>query len=265
MHVLQDGLDVDHFFQRLAAASHRLLLLDYDGTLAPFRVERDAATPYPGVREALDPILAAETTRVVVISGRAAAEVPHLLGLRYPVEIWGSHGAERLMPHGAYTLASLPQAARDGFRQAREWAAAHGVAGRLEKKPAALALHWRGAPASEAAALSGAVFEGWSPIARTAGLEVRAFDGGLELRVPEFDKGAVVRSLLDEAGEGAAAAFLGDDLTDEDAFAAIEGRGLGVLVRPALRPTRAALWLRPPDELLDFFAHWARAAAPSAG
>ena len=54
-------------------------------------------------------------------------------------------------------------------------------------------------------------------------------------------------------------AYLGDDLTDEDAFRAVATRGLGILVRQELRKTAAVAWLRPPEELLDFLHRWARA------
>jgi trehalose-6-phosphatase len=57
-------------------------------------------------------------------------------------------------------------------------------------------------------------------------------------------------------------AYLGDDRTDEDAFKALAGRGLAVLVREELRPTAAAVWLRPPVELLDFLQRWMTACPP---
>jgi trehalose-6-phosphatase len=53
-----------------------------------------------------------------------------------------------------------------------------------------------------------------------------------------------------------AAAYLGDDLTDEDAFKAIKGKGIGVLVRSELRPTAADIWLTPPKDLLEFLSVW---------
>jgi trehalose-phosphatase len=82
------------------------------------------------------------------------------------------------------------------------------------------------------------------------------FDGGLELRLPGITKGDVVRTVLDESHDEAVSAYLGDDTTDEDAFEAIAGRGLSVLVRPELRPTKAELWLKPPDELFSFLRRW---------
>ena len=72
------------------------------------------------------------------------------------------------------------------------------------------------------------------------------FDGGLEIRVAGPGKGDAVRAILKEAGPGAAVAYLGDDQTDEDAFHALKGIGLTVLVRPQSRPTAADVWLQPP-------------------
>jgi trehalose-6-phosphatase len=62
--------------------------------------------------------------------------------------------------------------------------------------------------------------------------------------------------LLSEAGPDTAIAYLGDDMTDEDAFAVTKLRGVGVLVRPEFRETAADIWIRPPHELLAFLSHW---------
>ncbi len=257
MRTTDDGAHrLEAFFARLRAARAPLLMLDYDGTLAPFRVERDAAVPYPGVREALNQIVAAGRTRVAVVTGRAAHSLPPLLGLARPVEVWGSHGAERLRADGAYEPARLPAAAAAGLDEAAAWLAGAGLAERGERKPSAVALHWRGLGRAEAARIAALAGPAWGAIARRAGLELRPFDGGLELRAAGLDKGRAVRALLEEAGPDAAAAYLGDDLTDEHAFAALRGRGLTVLVRPEPRETAAELWIRPPDELLRFLSRW---------
>ena len=70
------------------------------------------------------------------------------------------------------------------------------------------------------------------------------------------DKGNAVRLLLNEVGPQVPAAYLGDDATDESAFQAMQGRGISVLVRPTWRQTAAQLWLKAPDELLDFLRQW---------
>jgi trehalose-phosphatase len=256
MKLLADGADVEGFFRRLAATDRRALLLDYDGTLAPFRVQRDRAAPYPGVRQALDTLLAAGHTRLVVISGRSAGDLPPLLGLARGIEVWGTHGWERLAADGTYARPDLDARRAAGLAEALAWAELRAPAGHVEQKPACVALHWRGMPPDSIAALRAETLAHWSPLARDAGLAVHPFDGGIELRVPGRDKGFAVRSILEELGDGAAVACLGDDLTDEDAFTALKGRGLGVLVRAAPRPTAADVWVQPPGELLAFLWRW---------
>src|SRR5215813_10629982 len=98
MQVLQEGADVLRFFERLRGQKKRALLLDYDGTLAPFRTQRDEAVPYPGIRGALSAIMKTCQTRLVVISGRSIADLAPLLGLSPCPEMWGSHGWERKLP-----------------------------------------------------------------------------------------------------------------------------------------------------------------------
>jgi trehalose 6-phosphate phosphatase len=250
--------DLSRFFDRVGRAEQRALLLDYDGTLAPFRVERDQAVPYPGVREILEVILDAANTRAVIISGRGVRELIPLLELKSMPEIWGSHGRERLLPDGTYHLDEISEQASHALLQADDWTRQIGRRDNWERKPASLAFHWRGLEAEEVSILGPEVLANWEPLALESGLEIHEFDGGLELRVPGPDKGSAVRTILSEMDPESVAAFLGDDRTDEDAFQAIKGRGLGVLVRGELRPTEADLWLVPPKELLEFLGKWAR-------
>ena len=92
MEILNPDFHPESFFRRVRDSNTCALLLDYDGTLAPFRVNRSTALPYPGVRELLDTIISAQHTRVVIISGRSIDDLVPLLGLQNLPEIWGSHG-----------------------------------------------------------------------------------------------------------------------------------------------------------------------------
>ncbi|MBU0514709.1 MAG: trehalose-phosphatase [Proteobacteria bacterium] len=252
---------IEAFWDELEEAPDRVLMLDYDGTLAPFRVERDQARPYPGVREVLGAVLANGLTRLVVVSGRRAVEVADLLGLTIRPEVYGAHGREHLRPDGRVESAPLDPADAKGLDRARDWAEAQGWAERLEPKPGCLAFHWRGVPPGPAARMRSEVQAAWSEAARGSGLELASFDGGLELRAVGIDKGRAVDRILAGSAPEAAAAYLGDDLTDEDAFTALSGRGeriLSVLVREEWRPSRAEVWLRPPGELLEFLGRWSQ-------
>ncbi len=247
------------FFDRLAAASARVLMTDYDGTLAPFRVERDQAVPYPGVCEVLERLLITGRTRLVVISGRAVDDLKSLLRLNPLPEIWGSHGWERYWPDGRHEVWPLDANVTQGLTEAEVWAEAVGLRARCETKPACLALHWRGLPDKDIESLRLQAGAQWRQLAEKWGLQLQEFDGGLELRAPGRNKGAAVRTILAESPPGSVVAYLGDDLTDEDAFAALGAKGLSVLVRSQPRATRAQAWLCPPAALLDFLARWVAA------
>ena len=225
----------------MTRAPARVLILDYDGTLAPFQVRPERAVPYPGVEEALDEIMGAARSRVVIVTGRTVADLLPLLNLRRRPELWGAHGWERLLPDGRGARAELDQDVRrrlnEGERRARELAR---VGARIETKPASVALHWRGT----------------SALAADGELELLEFDGGLELRARGCNKQHAVTAVLAETPRDAAVAYLGDDFTDEDAFAAVKPRGLAVLVRPESRETAADVWIRPPRELIAFLKRW---------
>ncbi len=261
MKTLREGVDPTEFFQRVRATDTRLLLLDYDGTLAPFHIDPARARPYPGVCERLDAIMQDRRTRLVLISGRWTRDLLPLLTLRRRPEIWGSHGWEQLKPNGDYAVAPIGEAALVKLLDADALETRiKALGGRCERKPGGFAVHWRGLAPNQIANIRSEVFENWMDQGLHQDLVWHDFDGGIELRAPGRNKGYVVEMLLAES-PGAVAAYLGDDTTDEDAFRAIKDKGLGVLVRPEFRPTEAGLWLRPPAELLGFLDRWREATA----
>jgi trehalose-6-phosphatase len=65
-----------------------------------------------------------------------------------------------------------------------------------------------------------------------------------------------VKAVLSDTAPDSPVAYLGDDITDEDAFQLVKAQGLAVLVRPEFRETAADLWIKPPQELLAFLERW---------
>jgi trehalose 6-phosphate phosphatase len=256
MKVLNPNMDLAALRESLREGAQKVLLLDYDGTLAPFHVEPDKAVPYPGVREMLNKLVRQPRLRLVMITGRWTKDLLPLLGLEAGVEIWGSHGLERLWPDGSYEIASMDEASLQGLVTADEWVEASGVSGRIEKKPGSVAIHWRGLGEVAVSAIRDRVQPEWKLIAEACGLDLLGFDGGLELRVAARNKGDAVKTILEEMEGPFTIAYFGDDLTDEDAFKALKGRGVGVLVRERWRRTEADIWIQPPEELLAFLAEW---------
>ncbi len=256
MKILNPDIDIELFYHRRNKASQKALLLDYDGTLAPFHMEPNKAEPYPGIRKVLNRIMQVPDMRLVMITGRWTKDLIPLLRLEKQPEIWGSHGLERLYEDGSHEVASIEPEALSGLVAADEWIEEVGLSRRCEKKPGCLAIHWRGLDEGKVKEIRNLVEPRWSILAQSWQLSLREFDGGLELRVPSRDKGDAVRTILEEMNQDLVAAYLGDDLTDEDAFRAIKGKGIAVLVREQLRPTAADLWIKPPEELLTFLSGW---------
>lgn len=259
------GPDIERFFARLHAARTRVLMLDYDGTIAPFQVDPATARPYPGVVPLLDGILRARHTRLVIVSGRWTKDLLPLLGLARAPEIWGSHGWERLHASGSYEGPRLRAQAVEILVSADDWIAqVEALGARAERKPASLAFHWRGLGDDRIAAIRASLFEKWRDLAAADELLWHDFDGGIELRAAGRDKGYVVRTLMAEAGPDAEFAYLGDDETDEDAFRAMPPGSAAVLVRPQPRPSAASYWVQAPAGLLDFLRRWHDAAGGGA-
>ncbi len=244
------------FLQTVAQASQAALLLDYDGTLAPFRAERDQAYPYPGVALVLQQIVRNRRTRVVVISGRDVDDLLPLLNIHPHPEVWGVHGLQRLKTDGSAGILRLDERTLNGLSDADRWLGCQQLRHTAEFKAGSIAVHWRGLSESDAEGLRSRVLLGWWPIAEYSGLDVLEFDGGVEIRACEADKGDAVRTFLSEISPDTPSAYLGDDTTDESAFQAMQGRGISVLVRSIWRQTAAQFWLKPPDELLDFLGLW---------
>lgn len=249
------------FVRSVALAPESALLLDYDGTLAPFHTQRDQAFPYPGVALLLQEIVRDARTRVVVITGRDVTDLLPLLNIRPRPEIWGSHGLQRLRPDGTRDMPNLDQHTLNGLSEAESWLSHKHLRHRAEFKPGGIAIHWRGLSALDAADLRARVLLGWRPIVAQNSLDLLEFDGGIEIRAPQANKGDAVRAFLNEINVDTPVAYLGDDNTDESAFQAIGDRGISILVRPEWRETSAQLWLRPPEDVIDFLGMWLKGSA----
>jgi trehalose 6-phosphate phosphatase len=244
------------FLQHIRTAQSSVLLLDYDGTLAPFNVDRNRAYPYPGVASLLERIVQTGKTRVIIISGRPIVELHALLAPMSNLEMWGSHGMERQLSDGSCSRVQVNEEDAASLAEAKAWVIAAGLLPHAEIKHGGIAIHWRGMPPAEARRVQALTRQGWAALAERSGLKLLQFAAGLELRVAHPDKGDAVRSILADLDSNVPVAFLGDDPTDEDAFRVLGGRGLSILVKADYRETTAAVWIRPLQGLIDFLERW---------
>jgi trehalose 6-phosphate phosphatase len=251
-----DSAELSEFFERLQAAPESALLLDYDGTLAPFQIQREQAYPYPEVVPILERIVRGTKSRVAVISGRPVRELKHLLGSLNHLEMWGSHGLERVQSDGRYEQVKVHWRAAELLSNAREWAIECNFIRLAEIKPGGIAIHWRGMSEADAREVEASILRGWERLSQSGELKLLKFELGIELRVSRPDKGDAVAAIIEASSPLAQIAYLGDDLTDEDSFRVLNGRGLTVLVRPEYRETAAKAWLKPPVQLVRFLEQW---------
>jgi trehalose 6-phosphate phosphatase len=241
------------FWAKFVTAKSVVLISDYDGTLAPFDKIRQLAMPYSGVNIIIKDVLTKTNIRFVIISGRPATEVAEYFEIPNIPEIWGTHGWERLLPNGMFNSWPVDDDSRRGLENAKKLADSYSLSKYCEAKTAAVAFHWRGISLKEKRRIICFANSKLKEIANEHNLILTDFNGGVELRVKSRNKGDAVKDLIRESPKNAFFAYLGDDLTDEDAFEAISNvGGIGILVSKTKRQTKAMLQLIPPEGLLDF-------------
>jgi trehalose-phosphatase len=210
---------------RLATTPRLLVACDYDGVLSPIVPKPEDAVPLRPAVDALRSIAGLDHTTAAVISGRARRDLAALSGLAGEVHLVGSHGSE----FEAGFVQELDDAATALHRRldaelTRIVGDAAGV--QLEVKPASIAVHTRRAAPDVARRVTEQVRSGpctWDGVQVTEGKAV------VELAVVRTDKGQAL-DILRHQTDATAAMFVGDDVTDEKAFARLTGQDLGVKV-----------------------------------
>lgn len=239
------------------AGKRPALFLDYGGTLAPIHDRPEDAQLSEDMRLILRSV--ARVAQVVVVSGRDLDEVSELVGLQ-EITYAGNHGLEirgpnlRLeLPGGIDALDDLDRATGDLTAALKTIPGA-----RLARKRFTIVVHYRRQAGGGPDLVESAVKQVQAHFPRlhlTGGKEV------IEL-LPDidWDKGRAVRWLLSELGlDGPEVLpiYVGDDVTDEDAFRAVRGRGLGILVSERPQSSAALYRVRDTDHVAELLRHLA--------
>ena len=244
----------------LARGRHKqlVLALDYDGTLTPIMPQPEQAVLGEAARTALQRL--ATLCTVAIISGRGLDDVKTLVGIE---EIFyaGSHGFEIAGPRGlrsdnedgAALLPVLDQAERAIATALAGIAGAH-----IERKKFSIAAHYRNVAPSAEPRVEQAVR---IVVSDHPGLRMSAGKKVWEIQPDvHWNKGTALLWLLDMLhldSSNAVPLYIGDDMTDEDAFRVLEDHGIAILVREESRPTAARYALESPNEVLTFISRLA--------
>jgi trehalose 6-phosphate synthase/phosphatase len=229
----------------LRRADRRLLLLDYDGTLVPLKPTPGEASPTADVLRLLAAIGADPGSRVHIISGRPREELERWFG-HLPDGLWAEHGLwGRAGPEAEWTTtADVSLDWMPPVRAILERVAKDTPGALVEVKTASLAWHFRKVEPWLAARRLRGLRERLAIEIR--GLPVETIDGSkvLEIRNLGVNKGLAVRRILELDARAPGILAVGDDLTDEDMFAALPKPAVRVHV--GTRRTRAEYRLADP-------------------
>ncbi|GIJ67707.1 hypothetical protein Voc01_026240 [Virgisporangium ochraceum] len=233
--------------ERVARVPTLLVSADFDGTLAPIVENPMEAAPLPEAVAAIEGLAALPRTAVALISGRARADLAVLTGLSPVVHLVGSHGSE----FGTGFVDELTedrQKLLGDVERELTTLVGHEPGVRLEVKPASVAVHVRTAARDVAQRVAEAVRGGpatWPDVVVTNGKEV------IELSVITTHKGTALDTLRAQLS-ASAVVFVGDDVTDENAFAHLDGSDVGVKVGPG--DTRARYRVDTPHDAARLLA-----------
>jgi trehalose-phosphatase len=229
------------------------LFLDYDGTLTPIVERPELAVLGAETRAVVERV--AKHAVVGILSGRDLTDVRAMVDTE---GLWfgGSHGFDIAAPDGAHIELDQAVAHRSALTAAAddlERAVAAIPGAWVERKRYADAVHFRQVDDALVPDVEAAVDRS---LAAHPGLRKTGGKRIFELRPDvEWDKGRALWTLFERAGlrrGEVLPVFIGDDLTDEDAFVALEGDGVGIVVADDDRPTEATYRLTDPEEVRGF-------------
>jgi trehalose 6-phosphate phosphatase len=235
---LPHALDRDGDLEKQLSGKQPAVFLDYDGTLTPIVDRPEDATISESMRDAVSGL--AERCPVCVVSGRDRPVVQELMGLDNLI-VAGSHGFDIWTP----VEGTIEHDAGSGYeelldeikaRLGEEVGSIEGAS--VEPKKASVAVHYRLVSEEGRQEIKQSVDQ----ILADYPEDLKMTPGKMVYEVQpkrDWDKGKAVLYLLetlDLEGDHVAPMYLGDDHTDEHAFEALEGRGIGIFVGYASEP-----------------------------
>ncbi len=242
----------NELFKRLEG-KEPALFFDYDGTLTPIVNDPGAALLEPSMREALRQLAA--VYKVALVSGRDLQTLRNFVQLE-EVYYAGSHGFDIVGPGGVRERNQEGEACREELASAEKELAERlsQVRGcEIERKAYAVAVHYRNVEEEDLPSVFQVVEE---VVASHAKLRQGGGKKVFELRPDvDWDKGKAVLWLLRALGmdrQDVVPFYLGDDLTDEDGFRALKGKGVSIFVGELDRETEAEYQLDGVEQVKEF-------------
>jgi trehalose 6-phosphate synthase/phosphatase len=206
-----------------------LIMLDYDGSLVPFAEDYKAAKPPKALLSLLEMLGANPLNQVVLISGRAAADLENWFG-NLPINLVAEHGASYKNAGSGrwHTIEKVDTKWKRQLEPILEKYADLTPGARVEIKPHSLVWHYRGASPYYAQKYAIILKRILKPVLKTYGLDLLQGNKALEIKNPLISKGAAAERWFKHRYDFILS--IGDDVTDEDLFAVLPDSAYGIKV-----------------------------------
>jgi len=242
----------DEIAERMKTSDPRVVLLDFDGTLAPLRKDPTATKLSQRAKRLLRRLAATKGVTVAIVSGRSARTVRDLVGLDQ-IGYFGLHGSENIKNSPDISLEE-----RRALQSAKRWARRglrdfQGVG--FEDKGLGFTIHYRGAGNAAVRGASQALLAAMAPLRHA--LNIHNGKKIWEVLPRQIaGKGFAVQKMVAQFPTTAGVLYIGDDEPDEKAFAALDEH---ITIRVGKsEATHARFYLRNPTEVLQFLSKLGR-------
>jgi len=247
-----DEASINRLRTAYQSAKKRCILLDYDGTLAPFQKHPTQASPGNELIDLLIKLSADPQNHLAIISGRDAPTLEKWLG-NLPITLVAEHGAHIKEPGKSWhTLATVPDSWKDDIRPILELFVTRCAGSFIEEKQHTLAWHYRNTMQEFGFTRSRELINAISQMAQNTPIQVIDGNKVVEIRLTGVDKGITAHRIVADFNPDFVLC-MGDDTTDEDMFKALENKGYTIKIGNG--NTAAQYSLLAQDAVLPLLQH----------
>ena len=249
--------NLKYILPKIEKAPRLILFLDYDGTLTPIVNKPAQAILSNKTKLILKKLSRNKRITLSIVSGRSLFQIKKLVGLSH-IYYAGCHGLEIALSERSHVVpeaqrASLPlrilKRALSGELKTIRFA-------EVEDKGMGLAVHYRRVKKSQVRKVEEIFSKVTAAYLKSKRIKVAKGKKVLEIRPPvEWNKGRYCLYLLNKLkrpGERLLPVYIGDDLTDEDAFRALRKKGVTIFVKGERKSSQAEYYLNSTAEVRDF-------------
>ncbi|MFO0985636.1 MAG: hypothetical protein U1E76_28525 [Planctomycetota bacterium] len=247
------------FWEWVGRTQARLLMLEYEGVVAPRGLDREQVLPHPRIYALLRKVAELPKTSVAIVSSWPARDLARFLpGL--PIDLVGESGWELRARTGLLIEHPVPPPQARSLADAAASARALGLGAAVTARRGSVVLDTRRLSLASTQEVERRCLAAWAGLARRGELRLSQLDGRLELAASGRDQGIAVRELIAAAPPATACVYLGGDPIDGDALRAAQASGFGLCLESAASTANAS---DRGEDVAVFLRCWLVATSPA--